>query len=159
MRNGEDILTPAVSRFLSAGSPHGRRENILMSASLPLHDEQERLAFQARLVEIVEQSVIATGLEGKITFWNRYAEKLFVWSAAEVTNRQVSEILVPAAARGVGEEIVKKVLASEVWAGEFVVQRREWQHFSSPPDGDPRGRRLRHWHRRSRARHHRALAG
>ena len=37
--------------------------------------EEEQLRFQARLLEAVGQSVIATDLEGKVLYWNRAAEE------------------------------------------------------------------------------------
>ena len=33
--------------------------------------EEEQLRFQAKLLEAVGQSIIATDLEGKVLYWNR----------------------------------------------------------------------------------------
>ncbi|MBI4300084.1 MAG: GAF domain-containing protein, partial [Chloroflexi bacterium] len=43
----------------------------------------QRITFQAHILNMVEQAVIAADLEGKITYWNRYAQTLFGWSADE----------------------------------------------------------------------------
>ncbi|HEX7338053.1 MAG TPA: PAS domain S-box protein [Gemmatimonadales bacterium] len=44
----------------------------------------ERLQFHAQLLEAISDSVIFTDLEGRIQYWNRGAEELFGYSAAEM---------------------------------------------------------------------------
>ena len=39
--------------------------------------EEEQLRFQARLLDAVGQSVVATDLEGKVTYWNGAAQELY----------------------------------------------------------------------------------
>jgi len=98
---------------------------MIREPGIPVDEERARLAFQAGLLQIVEHSVIATDLAGTITYWNQCAEKLFGWRAVEVLGRSISEVLPPASSREEGEEIMKQVLAGEVWSGEFTVQRRD----------------------------------
>src|SRR5690606_3596052 len=42
---------------------------------------EERVAFQASLLDQVRNAVIATDLDGKIIYWNRFAEYLYQWKA------------------------------------------------------------------------------
>jgi PAS domain S-box-containing protein len=56
---------------------------------------ENKLQFHAHVLDSVEQSVIATDLEGRITCWNRNAEKLFGWPATEALGRKVMEVVVP----------------------------------------------------------------
>ena len=44
----------------------------------------ERLALQAQLLDSVEQAVIATDSQNRVTFWNRFAEELYGYRAEEV---------------------------------------------------------------------------
>ena len=60
---------------------------------------EERVRFQAHLLDTVGQAVIVTDPQGRITYWNRFAETLYGWGADEVTGRSILEILVT---RGVG---------------------------------------------------------
>src|ERR1051326_8149597 len=53
---------------------------------------EDTIRFQSDLLQAVEQAVIATDLEGTITFWNRHAEVLYGWRADEVLGRSVLEI-------------------------------------------------------------------
>ena len=85
------------------------------------------LLFQSRLLDAVEQSVIATDLEGKITFWNRYAEKLFGWKAEEVVGRKITEITTPDDDQA--EEIMSQLLKGKSWSGEFTLQKRDGTTF------------------------------
>jgi PAS domain-containing protein len=48
----------------------------LIEVHLVAGKEDEQLRFQARLLDAVGQSVIATDLEGKVIYWNRAAEAL-----------------------------------------------------------------------------------
>ncbi|MGE3911809.1 MAG: ATP-binding protein [Chloroflexota bacterium] len=53
---------------------------------------QESLNFQAILLGAVEQPILATDPQGRITYWNRAAEQMTGWSASETIGRQFSEI-------------------------------------------------------------------
>ncbi len=55
------------------------------------------LRLQANLLDAVEQAIIVTDLDGTITYWNRYAERLYGWLASEVVDRNILDIT-PAAA-------------------------------------------------------------
>jgi PAS domain-containing protein len=49
--------------------------------------EEERVRFQAKLLDAVGQAVIATDLEGKAICWNRAAEEIYGWSKEEVVGQ------------------------------------------------------------------------
>src|SRR5215212_6085717 len=53
---------------------------------------EDSIRFQAHLLDTVEQAVIATDLEGRILYWNDYAERLYGWPAAEAVGRSVLEV-------------------------------------------------------------------
>lgn len=54
---------------------------------------------QAAILEQMHCSVIATDLEGRIVYWNRFAEQQFQWTADMVMGRPYAEVLVPAEAK------------------------------------------------------------
>lgn len=54
---------------------------------------ERNLRFQARLLDMVGQSVIATTPDGEITYWNRGAERLFLYPAGEVVGRNILDVL------------------------------------------------------------------
>ena len=71
--------------------------------------ERERLA---ALVESSQDAIIGKDRDGIITVWNRGAELLYGYSAAEAVGRSVG-LLVPAARAGEDREILERVLAGE----------------------------------------------
>jgi len=71
---------------------------------------EEQIRFQARLLDTVAQAVVAIDLQGKITYWNRFAETLYGWSSEEVVGRSAREIL----------ECVSKLPLEVVEAGEQI---------------------------------------
>lgn len=42
----------------------------------------------------MNQAVIATDLTGQINYWNRFAENLYGWPAAEAIGRDILEVIV-----------------------------------------------------------------
>ena len=55
----------------------------------------ERLSFQAVLLDSVRESVVSTGLDNRVTFWNKGAERLFGYSAEEAVGQPVGSLIVP----------------------------------------------------------------
>ena len=54
---------------------------------------EEQIKFHARLLRHINDAVIATDTEFRITAWNRAAERIYGWSAAEVMGRNADEVL------------------------------------------------------------------
>ena len=53
----------------------------------------EQIKYDARLLRYINDAVIATDSEFRITAWNRAAEKIYGWTATEVMGRSVDEVL------------------------------------------------------------------
>src|SRR5205085_1940962 len=83
---------------------------------------EESVRFQAHLLDTVEQAVIATDLEGHITYWNHFAERLYGWPAAEAVGRNVLEVTPEESEGAHAAEIMSKLAAGETWSGEFNVR-------------------------------------
>ncbi len=90
---------------------------------------EEKIRFQAQLLDAVGQAVIATDMQGKICYWNRCAEELYGWSAQEVMDRSLGEILVSEDQRERAAKIMSELRAGRSWSGEFVVRRRDGTSF------------------------------
>ncbi|MEO7971434.1 MAG: PAS domain S-box protein, partial [bacterium] len=103
--------------------------------SVYLRDISERkqaeveIGFQAHLLDAVEQSVIATDLEGNIIYWNSFAEKLYGWSAAEALAANIMDIMPAEAVREQAAEILATLKQGKSWSGEFLVKRRDGVEF------------------------------
>ncbi|MDY7015821.1 MAG: PAS domain S-box protein, partial [Cyanobacteriota bacterium] len=90
---------------------------------------EETIRFQAHLLEAVEQAVITTDLEGKITYWNRYAELLYGWTAAEVLNRSILDVTTAETTKGQATEIMVRLQQGKSWCGEIQLQRKDGATF------------------------------
>jgi PAS domain S-box-containing protein len=91
--------------------PDGRRV-IMRCSSWPIYDQQreivagvfvvsdvtqerhaqEQLAYHARLADIVEDAVVGTDPEFRLTVWNAGAERLYGYAAGEVLGRDARDI-------------------------------------------------------------------
>ena len=95
---------------------------------------EERLRLQAQILEQVHDAVIATDLEGRVTSWNRGAERLFGYQAGEVLGRPAAA-LYPDEGRAAFEQGVVAALR-ERGTHETAVQVRRrdgelfWIHLS-----------------------------
>ena len=71
---------------------------------------QEKLKLLASIVENVSEAICSMDLEGRITYWNAYAETLFGYTKEEIIGKHIS-VLVPEDRKGEIEYCMK--LASE----------------------------------------------
>jgi diguanylate cyclase (GGDEF)-like protein/PAS domain S-box-containing protein len=90
---------------------------------------EQAIAFQAHLLNVVEQAVIATDLRGAIIYWNRFAEILYGWSAEEAKGRDILDLLSDEATRSEAARIIARLRGGERWAGEFLMRRRDGTTF------------------------------
>jgi PAS domain S-box-containing protein len=82
-----------------------------------------------RALDAVGQAVIITDAEGRITFWNAAAERLFGWSAGEVLGRPVLEVTPAEHEVGDAAALLAALQAGETWSGEMVLRRRDGTTF------------------------------
>jgi PAS domain S-box-containing protein len=107
---------------------------VMTEIALRLHIQEREAAewnirFQAGLLDAVEQAVIATDLEGRITYWNRFAETLYGWPAAEVLGRNILEVTPATEMVEKAAEIMEHLQKGESWTGVFLTQRRDGSIF------------------------------
>ncbi|HVS01269.1 MAG TPA: PAS domain S-box protein [Thermoanaerobaculia bacterium] len=99
------------------------------AAAAPRGELEERVQLQSQLLEAVGQALVATDPEGRVTFWNRAAERLYGWSREEALGRPLIGLTVPEEAQDQAAEILARSRAGESWTGELVVQRRDGMRF------------------------------
>jgi PAS domain S-box-containing protein len=90
---------------------------------------EEEIRFQAHLLDAVEQAVIATDLEGKIIYWNSFAERLYGWTASEALTANIIDITPASSLREQAAEIFSTLKQGKSWSGEFLVKRRDGLEF------------------------------
>jgi PAS domain S-box-containing protein len=80
-----------------------------------------RISEQASLLDHAAEAILVRNLEHRITYWNKGAERLYGWTAAEALGKSVFSLLGPDDHAAIHQQL-ERVLADGTWSGE--VQRR-----------------------------------
>jgi PAS domain S-box-containing protein len=125
--------------------PGGRVHRIVCSS----RDVSERrkaemaIRFQAGLLDVVGQAVIATDARGSVLFWNRFAEQLYGWKAEEALGRSPWSLAPSTASKSGNVHSWAVVMEGGSWAGEMEIRRRDGSVFPAmvtlTPLRDPSG--------------------
>ena len=83
---------------------------------------------QASLLDQVRNAVIATDLDGLITFWNRWAENMYQWKSSEVLGKS-HLLLVPDELKESASGMMRGVAQTGFWEGVFPAQRKDGTTF------------------------------
>ncbi|MEO8397994.1 MAG: PAS domain S-box protein, partial [Chloroflexota bacterium] len=86
---------------------------------------EAQLATQAKLLDQVSDSIIKLDIHGIIEFWNRGSERLYGWSAEEVTGKLLAEFIQTQVVNDTMENVVRRVLETGGWNGEYVQTRKD----------------------------------
>jgi PAS domain S-box-containing protein len=92
---------------------------------------EEKILFQASLLDQVNNAVITTDLHGNITYWNKFAEILYQWTAKEAVGKNISETVVPGNKTDVMLEVMTKIKKMGFYEGEFPVKRKDGTTFQA----------------------------
>ncbi|HEY9295202.1 MAG TPA: PAS domain S-box protein, partial [Phormidium sp.] len=101
---------------------------ILLAGQMQPQPESD-INFSAALLANINCAVIATDIESKITYWNRYAETLYQWVASEVTGKNIYDVTLAEEAGQQAQEIIEQLLRVGCWKGEFFARRRDGSKF------------------------------
>ena len=85
---------------------------------------EQRVADQAALLELAHDAILAANLDGGIIYWNRSAEVLYGWSAAEVAGKNLRDVLFVGTSTDDGPA-QQSVRETGEWAGEMQQVTRE----------------------------------
>ena len=90
---------------------------------------REALEFQAHLLDAVEEAVAATDPEGRVLYWNRFAEQLYGWKAQEVEARRLEDVISFRHPDGQPLEVLGQCKDGVSWSGKVDAVRRDGSHF------------------------------
>jgi PAS domain S-box-containing protein len=96
------------------------------SNAFPSHDYS---GLESSVLAALPQSVIMTDLDGRITFWNEAAEKLYGWRGDEVIGRNILEVTPTADSAADAKDIISRLKAGERWVGDFQVRHKDGHWF------------------------------
>ncbi|HZS07924.1 MAG TPA: PAS domain S-box protein [Blastocatellia bacterium] len=106
---------------------------------------EEQLREQAELLDHAREAILVRDLEGRILFWNKGAEHLYGWTAAEALGRHIRELQFQNTMKHFEEANLKAMEQGE-WIGELtqitkdgrkIITEGHWTLVRTP-DGRPR---------------------
>ncbi|UBF25696.1 PAS domain S-box protein [Kovacikia minuta CCNUW1] len=92
-------------------------------------ENSRQVVFQASLLNQVCNAVIATDREGRITYWNLYAEKLYQWKPEEVIGQNIFTVLVEENRQKLARKILSITSRKDLWQGEIILRRKDDSTF------------------------------
>ena len=98
---------------------------------------EEAVRFQTQFLNAVGEAVIALDLEGNVSFWNRFAETLYGWSAEEAMGRNIMDVTPADISRQQAAEILARMQAGETWSGEITLRRKDGATFPASMTNTP----------------------
>jgi PAS domain S-box-containing protein len=97
--------------------------------SQALREKEQQNHFQASLLGMVNQAIIASDTEGKVIFWNRFAESLYGWKSEEAIGQNIASLFIPPESLEIASEAMKVILTGESWIGEIELMRKDGGRF------------------------------
>jgi PAS domain S-box-containing protein len=80
---------------------------------------------KARLLDLAHDAILVRGMDGVITYWNRAAEELYGWPAAEAIGSQARALLRYESSAFTMDQIEQALLSDGRWEGELTHVARE----------------------------------
>ena len=91
---------------------------------------EDKLRYQASLLENVSDAIVASDAEARLTAWNAAAERLYGWKAEEVLGRKTLEVLQTAWSGAQAQDMQSAIEAQGQWRGEVTQARKDGSRVS-----------------------------
>ncbi|KAL9389294.1 hypothetical protein Peur_017899 [Populus x canadensis] len=124
-RESRSLNSNNVSDGHSNGGGEGGDGNRGGPSSVKFTDRQ-----YLNILQSVGQSVHIFDHSGRIIYWNRTAENLYGYSAAEALGQDAIELLIDPRDYAVANGIVQRVSMGEKWTGKFPVKNKMAERFT-----------------------------
>ncbi len=86
---------------------------------------EERVQYQADLLQHVSDAIISTDLKFNIKSWNKAAETIYGWKAGEVMGKAVHEVTQLEYSHDRMEDVVDTLFEKGFWEGEVLQKRKD----------------------------------
>lgn len=85
---------------------------------------EQRVHEQAELLDKVHDGILVTSLSSRVMYWNRAAERIFGWPAAEALGRNLWELLGHSAPAAI-DAMERQLAATGEWRGELALNNKD----------------------------------
>jgi len=86
---------------------------------------------RARLIDSLEAAIFATDLQGRLVLFNKHAEQLFGWSAAEIIGQNIALLHAAPEDQQQLQDVVRFAGIGRTWSGDIIANRRDGSTFSA----------------------------
>ena len=91
---------------------------------------EERILYQAKLVESVSDAIISSDLDFNIISWNKAAEATYGWNTNEVIGKRIADIIKTEYISENDEKVLKNFIDKGFWSGEIIQERKNGEKIS-----------------------------
>jgi len=86
---------------------------------------EEKIQYQAKLVEDVSDAIISSDLDFNIVSWNKAAESIYGWKAEEVIGKNIMDTITVEYPYDDQEAVLKQFFEEGFWKGEVIQPRKD----------------------------------
>jgi PAS domain S-box-containing protein len=90
-----------------------------------------------RILHSLGQAVHVISLDGKLMYWNRYAEHLYGYSVPEAVGQDALELIVHPSDYGAANDIIQNIFMGKCWRGKFPVKHKSGERFNIVASNTP----------------------
>lgn len=124
-QNGEYrwVLDQSIPRFLSDGTFEG-----YIGSLIDIHDRkinEEKIRFQARVMQEVSDAIIVIDLDNKVMSWNNGAESIFQITAADAIGQELGKLVQMHFISDSLEASIEHVNKYGIWNGDVYIELEE----------------------------------
>ncbi len=113
-------LAPSILRIIQ--ETHTQRD---------LEKARQELLRHAELLDLANDAIVISDAAGKISYWNRGAERMYGWSREEATGCDVHTLLETGPSEKLAE-VMRELQEKHHWEGEIEQNRQATAHESLP---------------------------
>lgn len=118
------LALPSIAKWAQSNAALEKEVHERRELELDLRISESAFREQADLLELTHDAILVRNLEGKVTYWNRAAERLYGWQRAE-TRGQTTHSLLHTQFPKPFAEIEAEVFEKGSWEGELVHTRKD----------------------------------
>jgi PAS domain S-box-containing protein len=128
-KDGASVWVNMSSKLINGAD--GDQQSIITTISDITAGKQaeEKDRFKASLLNMIGQSVVATDVDGTITYWNKAAQSIYGWKRQEAIGRNVLELIPTEHTVEKAAAIMKQLSAGKTCNNEFIARRRNGEVF------------------------------
>ncbi|MBY8985429.1 MAG: PAS domain S-box protein [Candidatus Lokiarchaeota archaeon] len=86
---------------------------------------EEKIQYQARLVDEVSDAIISTDLDFNVITWNNAAESIYGWDEEEVIGKNIRDTIAVEYPNDKEEDVIQQFLEDGSWKGEVIQYNRD----------------------------------